>query len=308
MKLTADANLPVTRNAPPNLSQRLAGWLAASFLMARGRRLFERNCQEWNLPLSKFDKLLTGGFIILKDYGNGLFPPTFTDQAKAHQAEIDYYESTPGVSLKENREAHMRKPFWGAAGFEILGGGYVRVQRAFDQLGVKPKQRLLELGCGSGWMAEFLALTGYSVVGTSIAPHEIALANLRAESFRLKGLPSELGFQLSPMETVDEVVEPGSFDAVYAYQALHHAFDWHPAVAAAHRCLKPGGWLVLADEPNVLHTFISYRVARIARIHEIGLSRKELVARLTKCGFREIRILAPRFDNRITPHWIAARK
>jgi SAM-dependent methyltransferase len=308
MKPIADEKLPQARPIPQTVPRRVAGLLADSFLMGRGRRLFERNCKEWNLEMSKFDKLLTGGFIILKDFSRGLFPPTFTDQAKTHQAEIDYYESTPGVTLDQNREAHMRKPFWGAAAFETFGSGFVRLQRAFARIGVNPRQRLLELGCGSGWTAEFLALTGYSVVGTSIAPHEIDLATTRAESYRLKGLPNELSFQRSPMETVDEVAELGGFDAVYVYQALHHAFDWRQAVAAAHRCLKPGGWLVLADEPNVLHTFISYRVARIGHIHEIGFSRKELLAHLKLCGFRKIEVLAPRFDNRVTPHWIAAQK
>src|SRR2546428_6810667 len=107
-------------------------------------------------------------------------------------------------------------------------------------------------------MAEFLAMSGYSVVGTSIAPNEIALANVRAESFRRKGLKNELSFKASPMESVDGALSDAhGFDGVLVFEALHHAFDWRQAIAAAYRCLKPGGWLVLANEPNVLHTFIS---------------------------------------------------
>jgi SAM-dependent methyltransferase len=54
---------------------------------------------------------------------------------------------------------------------------------------------------------------------------------------------------------------PKSFDGVFVFEALHHAFDWRQAIQASFHCLKEGGWLVLANEPNLLHTYISYRVA-----------------------------------------------
>jgi ubiquinone/menaquinone biosynthesis C-methylase UbiE len=44
----------------------------------------------------------------------------------------------------------------------------------------------------------------------------------------------------------------GPFDAVFVYEALHHAYDWRKACAEAYRCLKPGGWFLLCNEPNLL--------------------------------------------------------
>lgn len=294
---------------PTGTLRKLAGLLANSFLLGRGRRLFHQNLKDWNLPLSKIDKLMTGGYIILKDYSEGLFPPTFADQAKAYEAEITYYEAMPGVSLAENMEAHMRKPFWGVHFWSKFSRSFSDLLRAFDRLGVQPKSRILELGCGSGWMAEFLAMSGYSVVGTSIAPNEIQLAQQRTESLKRKGLPNELRFVVSPMESVDEAVgEPNAFDVVFVFEALHHAYDWRRAVQASFRCLKPGGWLLLANEPNVLHTFISYRVARIARLHEIGLCRHELVGEMQRCGFSRTVVLKPWLNNWVSQHWIAACK
>src|SRR5213078_1622874 len=124
-------------------------------------------------------------------------------------------------------------------------------------------------------MAEFLAISGYSVVGTSIGPNEIKIAEKRAAGFRIKELPDTLSFKVSPMECGSAALDGQTdFDVVLVFEALHHAFDWRPAIKASHDCLKQGGWLVLANEPNLLHTFISYRAARLSNTHEIGMSRQ----------------------------------
>jgi SAM-dependent methyltransferase len=277
--------------------------------MAHGRKLFESNQKNWHLPLSKFDKLSAGGYIILKDYSEGAFPPTFEDQARAYEAETRYMEGLPGTSLAEVEEAEMRKPFWGSTLYAKYSRNFLKLLRVFEQLGLQPRSRILELGCGTGWMAEFLALSGYSVVGTSIAPKEIALAKKRTEALRIKGFDGELDFALSPMECVDNVFNSTvQFDGVFVFEALHHAFDWRKAIRASYNCLKPGGWLILAQEPNVVHTFVSYRVSKLANTHEIGMSRKALLRELRLCAFSETRIFQPKINNLLSHHWVAGRR
>jgi 2-polyprenyl-3-methyl-5-hydroxy-6-metoxy-1,4-benzoquinol methylase len=293
------------------LLHRLAGWLAGSRLLSRGRSLFEANSRDWNLPLSKLGKLQAGGYLILKDYADGRFPPKFEDQAKAYQGEIDYFQSAPGQGAAEFCEGEMRKPFWGPASYAKYSRDFARLLSILDRLGLKPGHRLLELGCCSGWMSEFLAITGYRVVATSIAPVEIELARRRLAACQAKGVKTDLEFLVCPMESVDEcepVRRNGDYDGVFVFEALHHAFDWRRTIRASFRCLKPGGWLLVAGEPNLLHTFISYRVARLAGTHEIGLSQKAMLAVMKECGFKETRVLAPRINNGFSPHWIAARK
>jgi cyclopropane fatty-acyl-phospholipid synthase-like methyltransferase len=158
-------------------------------------------------------------------------------------------------------------------------------------------------------MAEFLARSGYSVVGTSIAPSEIALAEQRVGACLSRGIESHLSFRVSPMESVDQIwPEPPEFDGVFVFEALHHAFSWRQAIEAASRCLRSGGWFVLANEPNLLHTFVSYRVARLSNTHEIGMSRRKLVEQMKAAGFKEIRALKPKINDLVSPHWIVARK
>jgi 2-polyprenyl-3-methyl-5-hydroxy-6-metoxy-1,4-benzoquinol methylase len=287
----------------------VAGAIAESFFFNRGKRLYEANSKDWLLSLSKIDKLWAGGFIILKDYSEGRFPPVFEDQARAYAGEVNFCESMPGVTLAENLAAQGRKPFWGPVAFAKYSRDFTDLLAALEQIGLKPGSRLLELGCGTGWMAEFLALSGYPVVGTSIAPSEIALAEKRVEGLKARGMKAELSFKVAPMESVDAAwPEPPQFDGVFVFEALHHAFDWRKTIGAGWRCLKPGGWLLLANEPNLIHTFVSYRVARLSNTHEIGMSRKEIVQEMKRCGFKEVRVLKPKFDNWIAPHWIAARK
>ena len=68
-----------------------------------------------------------------------------------------------------------------------------------------------------------------------------------------------------PMESVADFLQDKEvlpFDVVFVFEALHHAYDWHQSLKSAFECLKPGGWLIICNEPNLIHTFVSYRIAK----------------------------------------------
>lgn len=293
----------------PNTMQSLAGWLANSPVMRRGRRLMAENEKNWNLPLSKFDKLLTGSYLIMAHYSLGRFPPRFEDRNAAYEAERQYLNSLPGVAPKVAQESSIRKPFWNARIFSKYSQDFGRLLLILESLRLPPGSRLMELGCGPGWMATFLATTGYNVLGTTIGgPDEEILAR-REKAFEALGLDSSLRHEVAPMEKVDQLAGClEAFDGVFVYEALHHAFAWREAIQASYRCLRPGGWLILASEPNVLHTAISYRAAHLSRTHEIGFSRAQLVGGLTEAGFDTIRFFAPKWNNLVAHFWLAAQR
>jgi len=271
--------------------------------------LWETNAKNWNLSLSKADKLWTGSYIILKDYAGGVFPPRFEDQAKAYEREIEYHTSLPGAPLEEVQKFNAIKPFWTAACCGQYLREFSRLYLLLEEAGVRPGQRLLELGCGSGWMAEFLALAGYSVLGTTISHHDVVLGKQKIEALKCKQFEGDLEFIGWPMESVHKMPKVlATFDAAFVYEALHHAFDWREAIRSTAQTLKPGGWFLIANEPNRLHTFISYRVAKLSSTHEIGLSKTELVRELKASGFAKVKVIQPRFDNRISRLWILARR
>jgi 2-polyprenyl-3-methyl-5-hydroxy-6-metoxy-1,4-benzoquinol methylase len=293
-----------------NPKQHLALWLSEARIFDRAHILWEQNQRDWHLPLSKLDKLLVGSRLILHDYARGEFPPSFQDQQQAYEAEIAYKYSLPGLDVREVTDGLMRKPFWFGPSLKSYLMSFIDLASALERVGIHPPQKLLELGCGTGWMAEFLALMNFDVLGTSISHHEIEDARARVESVRAKKLAGvKLNFRVAPMETIDqEVTDQVPFDGVYVFEALHHAYDWRQAVHASYHCLKPGGWLVIANEPNVLHTFVSYRVAKLSNTHEIGFSRRELMQQLQRTGFRNLTVLKNRVATFIRPHWIAAQR
>jgi 2-polyprenyl-3-methyl-5-hydroxy-6-metoxy-1,4-benzoquinol methylase len=287
----------------------LAKILARSPILTRGRRLWDANERDWNLPLSKFDKIMAGVYIILHDYSQGHFPPTFNDQQKAYDAEVNYRFSLTGFAPTDYYDASMRKPFVFGKRLRKYVGAFIRLATILESLGIHPPQKLLELGCGNGWMSEFLALMKYDVVGTSISHHDIQDAETRIASARAKNLPVNLRFIATPMESANTTVAAElPFDCVYVFEALHHAYDWKEAIVSSYKSLKPGGWFVLCDEPNIVHVGVSYRVAKLSNTHEIGFSRAELMNQLKSVGFKDIRILKNRWGFGILSHWIAARK
>ena len=292
-----------------DLCRKVARAISDCPVFASSRKLYEENQKNWNLPLSKFQKLHIGVYLILRDFGNGLFPPTFTDQQTAYSAEIDYHLNLPGMEADHVSDAGLRKPFWhGYLGRKYLSD-FIKLTLALEHCGVQPPQRLLELGCGSGWMAEFLGLMKYSVLGTSIAPHDIGRAELRIDSLKAKAVDVNIEFRVTPMEKVAEATSDlGLFDAVFVFEALHHAFDWRKTIDSTHACLKPGGWFLICNEPNWLHTFVSYRIAKLSNTHEIGFFRRDIIAHLNQIGFRTIKILGKTHRFRCKPHWIAAQK
>ena len=293
----------------PSGFRRLAGWVAAGPWCHSARRLMERNFEQYDLPLSRWGKLAAGSWLILNDYAEGRFPPRFEDQQAAYRAEMEFHSSMTSYTRQESIAGHVVKPFWTPEWFLQYSKSFARLWEVLRRLGLQPGARLLELGCGAGWMTEFLALGGYVITGTTIAPDDVQIGEGRMRALVARGLPAErLQFRQAPMESVDTAVaDLPRFDGAFVFEALHHAYDWQAAIRAAARCLKPGGWLLLANEPNRVHTLVSYRVSRLTNTHEIGMSGPALRAELRAAGLGEIRTFAPRLDLRLTAHWVAGR-
>jgi len=287
----------------------VAGVLSKSWLLKSGKEMWERNQKEWDLPLTRFQKIVTGIYIILDDYHSGLFPPKFSDKSAAYENEINYDVSLPGLSQADVRQSSLRKPFWFPTGPGKYFPSFMHVVESFCRCGIVPPQRILELGCGCGWMSEFLALMGFDVLGTTIAQGDVDEAKKRIGSIKVKGLPCSLDFTTAPMESVCETLgERGAFDAVFVFEALHHVFDWRSSIQSAYECLKPGGYLLVFREPNMVHTFVSYRVARLSNTHEIGFRPSELTSQMKIAGFRQVDYLKNRYHFFVAPVSLAARK
>ncbi|PWN20633.1 putative delta(24)-sterol c-methyltransferase [Microstroma glucosiphilum] len=104
---------------------------------------------------------------------------------------------------------------------------------------LKPKMRVLDVGCGVGGPAREIArFAGVEIVGLNNNEYQIA----RAEKYTKKaGLQDQVSFVKGDFMKLEEQFGPNSFDAVYAIEATCHAPEWEGVYGEIYKVLKPGG-------------------------------------------------------------------
>jgi ubiquinone/menaquinone biosynthesis C-methylase UbiE len=99
-------------------------------------------------------------------------------------------------------------------------------------------KRLLDLGCGNGYLARRFAQAGATVVGVDSAPEIIRRARAREERD-----PYGVAYHIADAAHLG-MLEDGSFDLVYSNMALMDISDAAGALAESARLLRPRGRLV----------------------------------------------------------------
>jgi 2-polyprenyl-3-methyl-5-hydroxy-6-metoxy-1,4-benzoquinol methylase len=194
------------------------------------------------------------------------------------QAEIEY----PHAIGEAGRAWLRSKPFANTpreSARLLIDFGYV-----LQILDLRPGMSFCELGCGPGWMTRFAARHGLQAEGYDISPEMIVIARRLAAE---EGL--DVTFEAEDMESLDL---GRRFDTCLLYDALHHSPRADLVFASAHRALKPGGLLLLA-EPNWKHRFQGRGAAGEYGVTELGYSPHRLKRLLREQGFGDIR----RFHN-----------
>ncbi|HEX9638301.1 MAG TPA: class I SAM-dependent methyltransferase [Acidobacteriota bacterium] len=109
------------------------------------------------------------------------------------------------------------------------------------QLASAPSRRILDLGCGTGEHARFLAAQGYDVVGVDGSESMLAKACEQA-------LPDNLRFVLGDLREIDRLVEGDFGAAICLGNTLPHLqreADLERLAGGLRRRLLPGGLLLL---------------------------------------------------------------
>ncbi|NMC52654.1 MAG: class I SAM-dependent methyltransferase [Chloroflexi bacterium] len=132
---------------------------------------------------------------------------------------------------------------------------------------VSRKDRVLEIGCGTGLVTLGVAPHVKQIEGVDIAPQMIAIAQRKAAQQGVKNVQFQVydGYALP--------YEDASFDAVLLFNILHIVKEPHTPLREARRLLKPGGSLITATdcyaEPVPLHIRVRLSLQRV--LHWLGV-------------------------------------
>jgi 2-polyprenyl-3-methyl-5-hydroxy-6-metoxy-1,4-benzoquinol methylase len=144
-----------------------------------------------------------------------------------------YILATGGKDVKRLRLLH-----------EVYGPG---TEALFHRVGLRDGLRVVELGCGSGniacWVAQQVA-PGGSVVGIDIASDQIEQARQQAQRRNLRNIEFHVADAYSPR------LPERSFDLVYCRLVLSHLTRPAEALAAMRSLARPGG-LVICEEIDI---------------------------------------------------------
>jgi 2-polyprenyl-6-hydroxyphenyl methylase / 3-demethylubiquinone-9 3-methyltransferase len=101
-------------------------------------------------------------------------------------------------------------------------------------------QRVCDVGCGGGLVAEVLSTCGANALGIDLSDKALGVAKLHA-------LETGASVQYRSISAEDLAAElPGQFDGVSCLEMLEHVPDPASIVNAVGTLLKPGGWAVFS--------------------------------------------------------------
>lgn len=170
------------------------------------------------------------------------------------QAAIPYHQ----------QQAQVNAYFWSHAAFwkDIYGDASVQAEvyrdrlattlAWIDSLALKPGSRVLDTGCGAGFLAVALAQRGFRVQAIDAAEAMVELSRRHAVE---SGTAERLSVQLGDVQALP--FEDGAFDLVVALGVL----PWLPrpelAMREMARVTRPNGYVLLtADNPARLITVL----------------------------------------------------
>jgi 2-polyprenyl-6-hydroxyphenyl methylase / 3-demethylubiquinone-9 3-methyltransferase len=142
--------------------------------------------------------------------------------------------------------------------------------------------RVLDIGCGGGFLAEEFAALGCRVTGVDPSPASIGAARAHAAGRGLR-----IDYRVGVGEELP--VPDAAFGVAYCCDVLEHVSDVNRVISETARVLKPGG----------LYLFDTINRTRASKLVAIKVAQQWRLTRLTDVAFHD-------WDMFITPGELAA--
>ncbi len=169
-------------------------------------------------------------------------------------------------------------------------------QRMAEHAGLDGRSRALDVGCGYGETAFYLAREhGCDVLGINISRRELELARERAAT---SGVGERVSFEYGDFHELP--VSDERFDVVWSQEAFLHGADKTRILEECRRILRPGGRLVISD--LLIHDGVSHeeRERIHARVHSPQMwDAPDYVEGLQAAGFEVA--AAQNWDDNVAP-------
>jgi ubiquinone/menaquinone biosynthesis C-methylase UbiE len=154
-----------------------------------------------------------------------------------------------------------------------------------DQAMLKPGERLLDVGCGTGGVtipAKKRIGENGPVYGIDPSPEMIEVASKKAERAGL-----DIDFRIGVIESLPYA--DGSFDVVTSSLMMHHLpYEvQQKGLAEIYRVLRPGGRILIADAMKPKNFFMKRLFKLLAQHHGLKFDVEDLPATLKSAGFTQ---------------------
>lgn len=172
----------------------------------------------------------------------------------------------------QSRQAHDRlAERWAEVGQEFASGA-VRAE-AWSAL-VPPGMKVADLGCGAGYLTEYLAARGARVIAIDHAPGMLAAARQR--------LPVDVEVRAGELERLP--LADAEVDAAFANLVWHHLADGPAVAAEIARVLRPQGRVVVTDMLPHTEDWMREEMGDL----RLGVEPDEVMHALRAAGFTEL--------------------